>query len=249
MRRVLIGVLLAAWLPGCGDSSAPAGNSAGSTPASAPGASAAAAAPAASAARPAPAKAAGADFSGRTGELINPDDHTMVFLYYDLAGIDPPLDRWVEEDRRVRSAVGVDKAAQRDRVRAELEAGVASVRNVGAIRLSLNSARLSRYDPSYGEFMVSALAPSSVIQYEVLGQKVELRFANGRTAQIWKVPAEEARLIEDTVGNRNVELDVELIVRSVQPGPGGGSISADVREFELRESSGGTTIGRVRIAD
>ena len=62
-------------------------------------------------------------FAGRTGQLVNPDESTMVFLYYDLAGIQPPIDRWVEDDNRVRMAPAIDKAATRATVRAELEAG------------------------------------------------------------------------------------------------------------------------------
>ena len=31
--------------------------------------------------------------AGRTGELTNPDNPTMLYLYYDLAGITPPIVR------------------------------------------------------------------------------------------------------------------------------------------------------------
>ena len=46
---------------------------------------------------------------GRTGELINPENSTMVFLYYDLAGLTPPIDNWVEQDNRVQFAQPLDK--------------------------------------------------------------------------------------------------------------------------------------------
>ena len=90
------------------------------------------------------------------------------------------------------------------------------------IRLSLNSANLSDYDPTYGEFTVRALAPSSVIPFDALGQKVSIRFGNGKFAQIWRVPAAEAQVIRDklSMGN-NVELDVLLAIKSVRAGPGG----------------------------
>ena len=63
-----------------------------------------------------PAQPAGADaggLAGRRGTLNDPDNATMVFLYYDLAGIAPPVDQWVEADQRVRYAPGADKAARR----------------------------------------------------------------------------------------------------------------------------------------
>lgn len=186
-------------------------------------------------------------FASRTGELVNPDNATMVFLYYDLAGITPPIDSWVEEDSRVKYAPAPDKAAKRAAVKSELEAGAASVRNAGAIRLSMN-ANLSEYDPSYGEFTVRALAPSSVVDFDALGQKVQLKFRNGRTAQIWRVPATEAQGIRDKIGySHNVSMDVGLRIVDVQPGPGGGTLTADVLDYELRHANNGQTIGRITV--
>ena len=217
---------------------------AGQAPASARSVDTAAQAPA-----PAPAPAgSGGDFGTRTGELVNPDSNAMVFLYYDLAGISPPIDRWVEADSRVQFVPALDKPAAREAVRAELEAGVAAVKGAGTIRLSLNSANLSDYDPTYGEFTVRALAPSSVIPFDALGQKVAIRFGNGKFAQIWRVPPEQAQAIRDvlSMGN-NVELDVLLTIKSVVPGPSGGTITADVVEYELRETRGGTTLARIEM--
>jgi hypothetical protein len=187
-------------------------------------------------------------FAGRTGELVNPDHSTMVFLYYDLTGIAPPIDDWVEKDSRVQYAPAFEKAPRRVAVRAELESGATAVRGVGVIRLSLSSADLSDYDPTYGEFTVGALAPSTVVSFKALGQNVSLKFGNARIAQIWRVPAAEAQAIRDKIGHGGVRLDALLKIRAVQPGPGGGTITADVVEYEMRESSrSGLTIGRVRV--
>lgn len=189
-----------------------------------------------------------AALDGRTGELVNPDNNAMVFLYYDLTGMAPPIDRWVEDDNRVKFAPALDKPAAREAARAELEAGVAAVKGAGVIRLSLNNANLSDYDPTYGEFTVRALAPSSVIPFDALGQKVSIRFGNGKYAQIWRVAPAEAQGIRDklAMGN-NVELDVLLVIKSVVPGPAGGTITADVVEYEMRETRGGTTLARVQM--
>lgn len=185
--------------------------------------------------------------AGRSGELVNPDASTMVFLYYDLAGIAPPIDNWVEEDGRVKYAPGLDKASRRAAVRAELESAAAAVRGIGAIRLSMN-ANLSEYDPTYGEFSVRALAPSSMVSFDALGQKLSLKFGNGRAAQIWRVPEAEAQAIRDKVGyGGNVSLDALLTITAVQPGPGGGTITADVVEYEMRTTQNGLMVGRVRV--
>ena len=203
--------------------------------------------PAATGAAAAP-PGASARLSGRSAELANPDNAAMVFLYLDLAGIAPPIDDWVEQDSRVLHVPAPAKAAQRKAVRAELESGLAAVRSVGAIRLSLNGAQLSEYDPTHGEFTVGALAPSSVVSFDALGQKIALKFGNARAAQTWRVPPAEAQAIRDKIGRGgNVELDALLKVSGVQPGPGGGTIVADVQEYELRVSRTGAMIGRVQV--
>lgn len=186
-------------------------------------------------------------FGNRAGELINPDNSSMVFLYYDLAGIPPPIDNWVEEDRRVKFAPAIEKAAKRLEVKAELESAIAAVRGIGSLRLSMG-ANLSDYDPSYGEFMVRALAPSSVVEFPALGQQVSLKFTNGRTAQIWKVPAADAQLVRDKIGySGRVSIDVGLKITGVQPAPGGGTISTEVVDYELREDRGSAMLGRVQV--
>jgi hypothetical protein len=247
---VLAAVLLAA---ACGGPQAP-GTDGAAAPAGAPAATAGSPAAPAGNSGTTPAASSGAaapavqGMGGRSGQLINPEPSAMVFLYYDLAGIAPPIDTWVEEDSRVKYAPPIDKAAKRVAVRAELEAGLPAVRGVGVIQLTMNS-NLSEYDPTYGEFTVGAFAPSSLLSFDALGQKVSLQFGNGRTAQIWKVPPAEAQAIRDKINYLgNVNADVVLRIKGVQPGPGGGTITADVVEYELRNSQNGQTIGRVQVA-
>ena len=182
------------------------------------------------------------------GELVNPEANTMVFLYYELAHIPLPLDNWTENDSRVKFAPAPDRAEHRVAVRSELESAAAAVHGVGAIRLTMN-ANLSDYDPTYGEFTVRALAPSSVVPFDALGQKVSMTFTNGQTAQIWRVPPAEAQTIRDKIGySGNVDIDVLSRITGVLPGPGGGTITTEVLEYEMRQTQSGAVIGRVRIA-
>ncbi len=125
-------------------------------------------------------------------ELVNPDDATMVFLYYDLAGITPPIETGSKKTSRVKYAPAAEKAARRVALKLEISAGARAVNDVGRIRLSMN-ANLSEYDPKYGEFTMRALAPSSVVEFRAFDSKVSLRFANGQKAQIWAVPAAQAQ--------------------------------------------------------
>lgn len=192
--------------------------------------------------------ATGTAMGDRSGELLNPDPVTMVLLYHALAGLAPPLDRWIESDPRVTQAPAAGRAAQRELVRAELTAALAAVRDTGFIRLALND-HLSEYDPSYGEFTLRALAPSSTVPYRGLQQEVSLRFANGRDAQVWAVPAAQAQAINDSLSyGRSVQLDVLLKIAGVQPGSGGGSIVTEVLEYEIRSQRDQRLLGRVKPA-
>jgi hypothetical protein len=244
--------LATAVLAGCGGGAAPGAQTpATASPlASAQSAPNADAPPATAAVLGSAAAGAGApSAAGAARELVNPDASTMVFLYYELAHLPLPIDTWVEEDSRVRFAPAPDKAARRTAVRAELESAAASVRGVGALRLTMN-ANLSEYDPSYGEFTVRALSPSSVVNFDALGQKVAVSFTNGRTAQIWRVPQAEAQGIRDKISySSNVEMDVLLRIANVLPGPGGGTLATEVIEYELRETQRGVAIARVQLAD
>ena len=223
------------------DADAPKG---GGEPAAMAAHAAAAASGAGGAAAPRP------GIGGRTGELVNPAAETVVMLYHDLAKVAFPFDRVVAEDSRVSMAKAIDKQAQRDAVRAELEAGLASVSGVGSLRISMG-ANLSDYDPSYSEFTVRALAPSSVVTFDGYREHVELRFSHGLEAQTWKVPAAEAQLVRDKVGQfQGASVDVLLRITGVQPqAGGGGSIQTEIVEYELRADPSGERLARVRVAD
>ncbi len=234
---VSIGLALAALLlAGCGQPPAASG-----TATAVGGAAAAAAMPAQAAA---PAAAGTGNLAGRSGTLNNPDNATMVFLYYDLAGIPPPVGQWVEADQRVRYAPGADKAARRAAVRAEFEAGLAAVRGIGALQLTVQ-ANLSSYDPTYGEFTVGALSPGAVYTFKAQDQTVNLKFDNALAAQSWSVPKDQAQAIVDRIGNDSLLLDASVHIRKVLPGPGGGTVVAHVDSWRLRDSRSGNTVARV----
>lgn len=194
--------------------------------------------------------ATGAPAAARRGSLINPDAAAVVLLYYDLAGIAAPIDEWVEDDARVKYAQPIERAARRESVKAELQAARNAVRGVGSMRLSTD-ANLSDYDPVYGEFTVRALSPSSVFDFDAFGKKIKVNIGNGLRAQVWRVPPADAQPIRDKVafaGGR-VTLDVLLRVSDVQPGVDGGSITAEVVEYEMKDARNAATLARVQIAD
>jgi hypothetical protein len=215
---------------------------AGAAPVAAAAAGAGSAAVPSGGAAPPPAGSPG--LPGRTRELVNPEPLAVVLLNYDLTGTEPPFARWVESDSRVTTARPIDKPAQRELVRAELEAALAAVKGVGALRLTM-AAELSDYDPSYGEFTIRSLAPSRVVTFDANQQHVELRFANGLDAQVWKLGPDEAQLVRDKLGPfGGATLDVLVRITDVQPG---GTIVTEVVEWELRVQNSGERLGRMRV--
>jgi hypothetical protein len=241
---VAVSSAIAATLAGCSKSS-----TADATAMTPPVAAATdrAASPTVSPAKGARSSDVGASASGDGRELVNPDANTVVFLYYQLAHLPLPIDTWVEEDSRVKFAPGLEKAAHRESVRSELNAAAASVQGVSSLRLTM-SANLSDYDPTYGEFTIRALSPSSVVNFSALGQKIDVSFSNGRTAQIWRVPPAEAQAVRDKISYNNVEIDALLKITGVLPGPGGGTITTEVVEYELRETQRGAVLTRVNLS-
>jgi len=238
---LMVATAIAATLAGCGGSSTADATAATQTAAAGVVTGSDVRAPASSARV---ARAQGA-VGGR--ELVNPDANTVVFLYYQLAHLPLPMDNWVEEDSRVKFAPAPEKAARRETVRSELNAAAASVQGIGSLRLTIN-ANLSEYDPTYGEFTIRALSPSSVVNFSALGQKVDVSFINGRTAQIWHVPQAEAQAVRDKISyTSNVEIDALLKIADVLPGPGGGAITTEVIEYELRETQHGAVLTRAKL--
>jgi predicted small lipoprotein YifL len=244
VKRAALAILVA--LAGCGKEApqdpAPAGQAAAPQPAT-PNIPAV---PAATA-RPATSPASATPYTDRTGELSNPENVAMVMLYHDLAGIPAPIARWVEADNRLQFAPGPQKAALREQITAEFEAARNAVKNVGLLRVTLADAQLSDYDPGYGEYTIRALSPSSTIPYKALGTDVTLKFDNARNAQLWRVPAEDAQRIADTLGTHGrAALDLTLAVTGVVPGTAGGTITTRIVEYELRTQRGGQTLTRAK---
>lgn len=185
--------------------------------------------------------------AGRTTEISNPDGFSTVLLYHSMIGDTPPIAKWVEEDQSVRQAQPIDKPAARAAAKAKIEAALAAMRQVGSVRVTTN-ANLSEYDPTYSEYMVRALAPSSSLQFEEFGEQVTIGFGNAQKAQQWSIPPAEAQSVRDRIKySSDVELDALLKLTGATPTGTGGTITADVVEYELKSRSSGTTIARVAV--
>jgi len=249
-RAILPALLTLSGLTACSADPDAGGNAAGAPPqaVNAPGAAeqpdqtGAGAAPAAPPTIP-------AAIAQRTGELTAPDDFTMLMLYYSLTGLQPPIDKWVEDDMSVRTAAPADKAAARDAVRARIAAGLQSVGNVGKLRITAN-AGLSDYDPSYSEYTVRIFAPSSSLVFNRAGERVLVKFDNAQAAQRWGILKDEAQGIKDRIQyNSSVVAEALLQITGASPESDGGTIRTRVISYELKNNGSGTTIARVTVPE
>ena len=183
----------------------------------------------------------------RTREITNPDEFSIVLLYHSLAGDNPPIDKWVEDDVSVRYAPPIEKAAARESLRAKVNSGLAAMKDVGAVRIALD-ANLSEFDPSFNEYTVRAFSPSSVVYFKSLGEQVGVKFGNAQKAQRWSLNPAESQTIRDRIKYpSDVTLEALLKVTGAMPEPTGGTITANVVEYELKSRSSGTTVVRVVV--
>ena len=250
---LLPALAMLAGLAACSSGDGTGGDGTGGNAAAAPGAAiddTAPPAPAgtlpADAAAP-PAAPVPAAIAQRSGELTAPDDFAMLMLYYSLTGLEPPVDKWVEDDMSVRTAAPADKAAARDAVRARIAAGLQSVKDVGRLRITVN-ASLSDYDPSYSEYAVRAFAPSSSLVFNRSGSRVLVKFDNAQAAQRWSIPKEEAQSIKDRIQYvSSVMAEALLQITGASPESDGGTIRTRVISYELKNNNSGTTIARVTV--
>lgn len=189
----------------------------------------------------------GAILDGRTRRVSNPDGLVMVLLYHQLAGLTPPVNDWVEKDRRVSEAPPVKKPEMRKTIAAEIAAADAAVKDIGAIRITTNT-QLSEYDPTYEEYLVSALDPASMFTFTSNEQTVRLKFSNADDAQIWRVPADAYQAIEDRIQYRGaLTLTIDAEIETTQPGVKGGDIIARITGYVLENNFNNGLIARVAV--
>lgn len=190
---------------------------------------------------------AGASLAGRTRELSNPDDFAMVLLYYSLSGTPAPIDKWVEADMDVRIAKPIDKEVARQAARRKIEAGLAAAKDVGTLRLTMD-AGLSEFDPTYNEFTIRTLSPSSSATFRSFDEQVSVKFDNGDKAQRWSVDPKDARSINDRVQyGSSATIEMVLKITGSTPTASGGTITTNVLSYEIKSRRDGTTLVRKTV--
>lgn len=193
------------------------------------------------------ANAPAASLAGRNRTLTNPDDFNMVLLYYSLSGAKPTIDKWIEDDTSVRFAPPVDRDAARTALRRKIETGLAAARDVGTIRLTMD-ADLSDFDPSYNEYTIRAIAPSSVVYFKSFGEQVSLKFDNAEKAQRWSVDPGQSQSIRDRVQyGSGATIDLLVRVTGSTPDASAGTINTTILSYELKTRRDSNTLARITL--
>ncbi|MDY0007802.1 MAG: hypothetical protein RBS22_13355, partial [Spongiibacteraceae bacterium] len=146
-------------------------------------------------------------------ELVDPDNYTLGWIYYDWSGEDPGLDALAEQRvPRIGNFDGdtvteFNRQQFVDKERERLYALYAEGRGVGSIVANITGT-LGEYDPGYGEFYIDPFSPGSTITFgpsynsdrqlahQALNTRKDfgagLKFNNALKAYVWKVPPSEA---------------------------------------------------------
>jgi len=199
----------------------------------------------------APGSAAGASSPPR--EIIAPDDETIVWIFLARAGVTPPIAEWARAHVRSQGYTydppvnEFNRQEYIDAAARDLQARFDATRDVGIVTLNVR-ARLSEYDPGYGEFYIDAFAPGHYLTFQALGQEVAVKPTNATAAYTWKVPPEQARLIAERLGSyRSVTITARLELQDALRGAKGGSINARILTYAILDEKG-RAIGNIDLS-
>lgn len=165
--------------------------------------------------------------------LVAPTDFQMAVLFYQVVGLAPPFDQWARNDNRVRSSNEFDRAAMASRVQEELLLTAQSVAGVGFVEINTRS-NFGEYDMAAQGFRLAAIDPERSWSWGHESNAYKLTMENGNEAQLWKIPADQARALVEGGGGRNTDLKLRIkIVGALPDGRGGGTLQGKVVGYKV----------------
>lgn len=187
-------------------------------------------------------------------EVTAPDAETIGWIFYDRAGLTPPLDDWARKDverasREYKSPINeFNRDEYVENAKARLAKQFAAAKRVSEIRLEL-SGQLSDYDTEYEEFYIDVFKPGSFLSFKSRDETFTLKLTNAMAAYTWKVPKEQAMKIVQRVGSgwRSVKVSAQFRIVDASPTNGGGTLNMEAVGYTVLSSSG-VPLGTVEIA-
>lgn len=189
--------------------------------------------------------------------LRDPTGETVVWAFYQLAGLEPDFEPLVVKRMRNERDVNEFNRAQ---IMAEKEQELRTefAAAAGYTHMTVNlSSGLSQYDPTYEEYYLSAMGPGSYLSFHGHDQRVDVRLINAEDGSVWSLPPQEAEKVASVLGggghNRQVSLRLELELGETIPTGNGGELHAKILRLGIytppRGNFAGKKIGEMVLVD
>lgn len=183
-----------------------------------------------------PVQSTGVPITVGEGVLSSPNDFQMAVAFYEVIGLEPPLDQWAKEDPRARSANEFDRQSVASRVQQELLLSARSVAGVGYVELNTSS-RFGEYDMAAQGFRLDALDSSRFYTWNYGGGQYKLTMENGNGASLWKIGQDDARSIVESMSYRQVDLKLRIKIVGAMPEGQGGTLKGKIVAYEVFDSN------------
>lgn len=224
------GALLA--LSACSGEKPASADADATTAAASPPAAAATAAASHAAAPSAPAPAV-VDCTDFRSDLEEGD---MIRIYYAVAGLPPPREKWAERILpRVDNSLPPEEAW--NRAMAEVDARWNALKDVRCITLNADSG-IRRYDAARGGLLVEAFSPSSYYNFGDYADRVRLKIRNADAAYLWKMPPERGQALTANYNMSGSSVVARLKIVGARPSQDGGIIEAEVIDYDFVPRAG-----------
>lgn len=179
-----------------------------------------------------PVEPAGVPIKVGEGTLVAPNDFQMAVAFYQVVGLQPPIDEWAKADSRTRSANEFDRPAVGERVQQELLLAAQSVAGIGFVELNTRSS-FGEYDMAAQGFRLGDVDSSQFYSWNHEGARYKLTLENGNGASLWKVPPDQARQIVETLPYRSVNLKLRIKIVGAMPEGRGGTLKGKIVGYEV----------------
>lgn len=180
--------------------------------------------------------------------LDNPDNISVYLLEEKYSHSAPDFVSLAQNDPSVMAADEFHKQALQDEIVTQLKAKFAALQTVDTIVVNLDST-FGPYDSDYDEYDFD-INSGSFIDYDALGQQVQIALTNGNDAQSWPLKPDEAEKILDLNNQqRNVTLVLRLALESSSPPIYGqpGMLNAKVISYDVLAGQTSIKLGHVNV--
>lgn len=158
-------------------------------------------------------------------------DGDMVRIYYATAGLTPPLEKWAEQAIPYGDQ-GVSQEEVWKRATAQVNAQWNAVKDVRCVTIRAN-ADIGPYDDARGGLPIGALRPNTYYSFAEGADRVQVRFRNIDSAELWKLPRDKAMALTANYALGGAAVMLRAKVLSARPSDQGGVIEARVVGYDI----------------